>query len=404
MSVRTIRAVVAVDSAVDRPAVQALLPEDVEYVGALDVYDGSWAMLEETQADVLIVACVEGAEQVPAFVEGAVRQRPARPVVVLLAGSAHGYVRRLLDAGADDVLTMGGATAPPDVLFTLEKSLARHRGDTIASPSSGRMICVVGPKGGTGKTVTACNLAVALADAGRRVTLVDLDLEFGDVGLTMGVEPERTIFDLAKSGGALDPEKLAAYLMTDAHGVRVLLSPTHPEQARAITPEFLRNVYGALRSMSDFVVVDAPAGLDGTVVQAVDLSSDTCVVGMLDALSLKSTKLGLDALERMGQDPRHLRLVLNRADSKVGITTGDAARILGHRPDVLVPSHRDVAVSVNEGNPVVASHPRSDAAKAFASLSRLYAGDGAGKARARTATAPAPSRVGLLRLSRTRSA
>jgi pilus assembly protein CpaE len=403
MSAVTIRAVVAVDSEVDRQLVQAALPqeESIDFVGALDVYEGSWSMLEDTKADVVLVACSTNAEQVPAFIEGAVRQRPTRPVIVLVAGAPNGDVRRIFEAGADDIVTLSPTTTTEDVRFALEKAVARRSGAGYAQGSSlGRMISVLGPKGGCGKTLTSCNLAVALAEAGHSVALVDLDLQFGDVGLTLGLEPRRTAFDLAKSGGSLDPDKLGAYLETHPTGVRVLLGPVRPEQARAITPEILRDVYSILRGTSDYVVVDTPPRLDGEVVQAIDLASDLCMVGMLDALSLKTTKLALETLDRMGQDARRVRLVLNRADSRVGITPADAATILTRAPDVLVPSHRDVAVSVNEGMPLVASSPRSEAAKAFKTLARMYQSESPSRSTARKPARTAGKRSGLLRLAR----
>jgi pilus assembly protein CpaE len=234
------------------------------------------------------------------------------------------------------------------------------------------MICVLGPKGGTGKTLVASNLAAALADAGEKVAMVDLDLQFGDLGLALGLKPAKTIYDLAVSSGSLDAEKLDAYLESHESDVRALLAPTRPDQAGAITPEFLDSVYATLRSANDYVVLDTPPGFSSEVVASIDSSSHVCVVGMLDALSLKNTKLALEALDLMGCEPERVRLVLNRADSRVGITAEDVAAILGRRPDVLVPSDRDLTRSINSGSPLVLTEKRSEAAKAFRSLAALY--------------------------------
>jgi pilus assembly protein CpaE len=231
---------------------------------------------------------------------------------------------------------------------------------------------VLGPKGGTGKTLTSCNLAVSLAAHGRKVALVDLDLQFGDVGLALGLAPERTVYDLAKSGGSVDAEKVESFLTTHASGVRVLMAPTRPDQAAAISVEFLRDVYAALRASNDFVIVDTAPGFTSEVIASIDSSSHVCMVGMLDAPSLKNTKLGLETLELMGYDDDRIRLVLNRADTRVGIAHDEVVAITGRAPDILIPSDREISCSVNEGVPVVFGRSRSDAARGFHSLARLY--------------------------------
>src|SRR5207249_4788564 len=143
------------------------------------------------------------------FIRNAVRTYPDRPVVVVSAASENGFVRHAFDAGAEDLVmpTRGisddVAVIADQIRFALEKAVARRTGATTGGPSAlASLICVLGPKGGIGKTLTTANLAVGLAMAGRRVAVVDLDLQFGDVGLSLGLEPKRTIHDLVKSGGS----------------------------------------------------------------------------------------------------------------------------------------------------------------------------------------------------------
>jgi pilus assembly protein CpaE len=262
----------------------------------------------------------------------------------------------------------------------MHKAVARKQGSAAGSGVAlSPMICVLGPKGGTGKTLTACNLAVSLSEAGHRVAMVDLDLQFGDVGLSLGLSPDRTIYDLVKSGGSLDAEKLDAYLATHSSGVRVLMAPTRPDHAGVITSEFLRDVYTTLRATFDYVIVDTPPGFTPEVISSIDSSSRICVVGMLDSLSLKNTKLGLETLELMGYDRERTTLVLNRADSRVGISSDDVVAIVGRAPDITIPSDRDIPRSVNEGIPIVLAKDRSDAAKAFRTLASHYVGRENGK-------------------------
>src|SRR5205085_11474839 len=190
----------------------------------------------------------------------------------------------------------------------------------------------------------------------------------------LGMSPERTLYDLVRSGGSMDAEKLSDFLVVHPSGVRVLLAPARPDQAGVVTPEFLKEVYDLLREMHDFVVVDTPPSFTPEVIGAVDSSSEACVVSMLDSPSLKNAKLGLETLELMDY-PGRVRLVLNRADSNVGISADDVVAIIGRRPDVLVPSERRIVKSVNQGEPISLLARRSGAARAFHGLAGLYLAD-----------------------------
>jgi pilus assembly protein CpaE len=368
-----IQALVAVDGGVDSHVIQSMLPDDggIEVVGIINGLDESWRTLQETASDLLIVACSGYSDRALYFIDGAVKQQPDRPVVVLTTGSPNGFVRRVFESGADDILTLPEGSG--QIAFALEKAVARRRGAQVASGVAlAPMICVLGPKGGTGKTLVSTNLAVALALEGHRAVLVDLDLQFGDIGLALGLRPDKTIYDLARSGGSLDEDKLDAYLVRHESGVRVLLAPTRPDQAATVTVDFLRDVFTNLRSMSDFVIVDTPPGFTPEVIAAIDASSNVCLVGMLDSLSLKNTKLGLETLELMGYDNDRISLVLNRADTRVGISHEDVDAIIGRAPEVFVPSDRRIPISVNEGEPIVSHEERSEAARAFRKLAELY--------------------------------
>jgi pilus assembly protein CpaE len=380
---RTITALVAVDEGIDAEEVRAILAtvEDVDVSLLVEGLRTAWDSLAGSPSDAVLLACPPDSDTALWFIRETVARYPDRPVVVVSAPSANGFVGHAFEAGADDlVMPTPGVSHDTAVIggqirFALEKALARRTG-TAVSPSSApaRMICVLGPKGGIGKTLTTANLAVALADAGQRVAVVDLDLQFGDVGLALGLTPARTIYDLVKSGGSMDTEKLDGYLTPHDSGVRVLMAPVRPDQASAVTVGFLREIYPLLRAMHDFVLVDTPPGFTPEVIASIDGSTDVCVVGTLDTLSLKNTKLGLETLELMGYSRDRIRLVLNRADSRVGVSQDDVAAVIGRQPDVLVPSHRDIARATNNGVSIVTADPRSEAARAFTSLASVYLG------------------------------
>jgi pilus assembly protein CpaE len=351
---------------------RAIPPADeVEIVGLVNSIDEGWVRLHETTNDLLLVACAGQSEAALNLIDNAVTERPRRPVVVLSHGSPNGFTRRVFAAGADDVIML--PVNSDEVLFALQKALARKAGSgEIGAFMRAPLICVLGPKGGTGKTLTSVSLSVALAEYGRSVALVDLDLQFGDVGLTMGLQPDQTIFDLVRTGGTLDEDKLEGFLITHSSGVRVLIAPSRPDHAAVVSVEFLRDVYSTLRGMFDFVVVDTPPGFTPEVIATIDNATSVCMVGMLDALSLKNTKLGLETLDLMGFPSENIKLILNRAGTRVGISDDEVVAIMGREPDVLVPSDRDIPRAVNEGKPVLIAKPQGEASVAYRQLAASY--------------------------------
>jgi pilus assembly protein CpaE len=368
----TIRILVTLAEHADRRLVEQALQDDpsLEVVGYADYLD-DWHEFLEQPADVVVVGCSASDEGATNMVDRAAKHRPDRPVVVMSESSPNGFLRSAFEAGADDVITL--PQDPSEVAFTLQKVIARRKGLAMPGKAAAPIIAVLGPKGGTGKTLIATNLAVALAQRDANVVLVDLDLQFGDIGLALGLSPERTMYDLMKAGPPFDHEKLDRHLMKHSSGVKVLIAPTRPDQASAVSIDFLRDIYASLRTMCDAVIVDTPPGFTPEVIATIDVSGEICMVGMLDSLSLKNTKLGLETLDLMGYDTDNVSLVLNRADSRVGITSDDVSTIVGRQPDVFIPSDREIPRSINEGIPIVAAKQQSGAAKAFNTLADRYA-------------------------------
>ena len=369
MNLRNLTVYAALEGSFGLEEIRAALPAGTP-VRAVALSDAASAGNEvQHGADLVIVGCSQSHDQALAVITAATAQRADRPIVVLYQGNPNGFLSQAFQAGVDDLVALPQAAG--QLGFTLEKAIARRRGAGGAL-AEGAMISVLGPKGGTGKTVTSSNLAVSLALEGASTVLVDLDLQFGDVGLALGLDPRKTIYDLATSGGSLDGDKIDGFLAEHPSGARALLAPLRPDQAAAIGTPFLREVFELLRSRYDFTLVDTPPAFTAEVIAAVDSSSHLCVVGMLDALSLKDTKIGLQTLEEMGYDPRAVTLVLNRADSNVGITPADVEELLGRAPDVLVGSDRAIPRALTNGQPIVVADPRSKAARSYAGLAERY--------------------------------
>jgi len=375
MPSRPVKALLAVEPGVDAELVQASLPADADFnvVGMVSGADDALRWLRDSSVEMLLVACAGYSDRALLLLDAVSRQNPDLFVVVLGHGSPNGFLRRAFESGADDIIMLPATRE--QIRFEIHKLLARKQGaDTPAAAETSRLVCVLGPKGGTGKTLTATNLAVSLAQRGGRVALIDLDLQFGDVALCLGLPPEKTVYDLAQSPGAVDFDKLDAFLAKHSTGVQTLIAPRRPDQASAVGAELLREVYSILRTRFDWVIVDTPPGFTAEVITSIDSSTHVVMVGMLDSLSLKNTKLGLETLELMKYDPDRIFLLLNRAHSRVGISQSDVEAVLGRTPDVFIPSDREIPRTVNEGIPIVVARPQSEPAEAFRQLAEMLAG------------------------------
>jgi len=370
---RTVRTLVAVDPGLDVGAITSIVPDGdgLQVVGVVADLEDARRRLGQVQFDTLVVVSTTYSEPALRLVDEARKHGPERSVLVLSEATTNGYVRRLFQAGADDILML--PQSREQVAFAIRKIRAL-RDTESESAENARLIVVLGPKGGTGKTLTATNLGAVLATEGFETAIVDIDLQFGDVALTMGLSPETTIHDLAQRGGSLDADALTHFLVRDNSGARALLAPSRPDQASAISVDLIRDIYAHLRTMHEYVIVDTPPGFTAEVIASIDAATDLIMVGMLDSLSLKNTKLGLETLKLMGYEDSDIRLVLNRAHSRVGISHSDVVAVLGREPDIYVPSDREIPRAVNEGVPIVISKPESEAAQAFRALAGLYSG------------------------------
>jgi pilus assembly protein CpaE len=362
--------IIVADVGVDAELLRASMPPGPAMTLSLaEGIDRVLAIVDDRKPSLLVIGCASSSNAALELLREARRRHEHCAIVVLYGGSPNGFMDRAFQLGADDLITLPQPEG--EVVFALEKAVSRRRGSNGEVPPA-PLICILGPKGGTGKTLTACNLAVALAQAGARPVLVDIDLQFGDVGLALGLPPDRTIYDLAVSGSAVDSYAVGRFLTAHTSGLNTLLAPVRPDQAGAIKPDFLRQVYAVLRAEHDFVIIDTPPAFSPDVIATIDVATDLCVVGTLDALSLKDTKIGLETLALMGRSGDDITLVLNRSDTSVGISQADVATILGRVPAVLVPSDRAIPRATTDGIPIVLADARSGPAQAFKQLAQHY--------------------------------
>ncbi len=223
-----------------------------------------------------------------------------------------------------------------------------------------RIVTVFSAKGGCGKTTLATNLAAALATSNRgSVVLVDLDLSFGDVGIALQLFPTHTLADAIPIGDDLDVPALMSLLTAHRSGLQVLVAPLEPSSAEKITTELVVNVLDLLAQEFDYVIVDTPPALDDDVLAAFDKSDLVAVMATLDIPALKNLKLTLETLELISFPRERLAVVLNRADSKVGLAIGEVEKTLKAPIVAQIPSSRDVPASTNRGVPLATDDPKN---------------------------------------------
>ncbi|MCI0686429.1 MAG: P-loop NTPase [Sporichthyaceae bacterium] len=227
-----------------------------------------------------------------------------------------------------------------------------------ADQPPGKILTVFSAKGGCGKTTLATNLAVALAESGdREVCLVDLDLHFGDVAIAMQLYPVHTIADAAGVSGTLDDFSIRGLLTVHSPGVSVLAAPLEPGSAESIPAALVGHLLSQLSAMFDVVVVDTPAAFSDFVLAAFDLTDVFLLIATLDIPALKNLKLTLETMDLLNYPRERWRVVLNRADSKVGLTITEVEKTLRLPISAQIPSSRAVPVSVNRGVPIVQDDP-----------------------------------------------
>jgi pilus assembly protein CpaE len=227
-------------------------------------------------------------------------------------------------------------------------------------------VTVFSPKGGTGKTVTATNLATALVKhSGKRTLLLDLDLQFGDAAIMLAIEPDRTIQDLMASPGELDSEKLAGYTLRHTSGVDVLPAPIRPEDAELVTEPKLARLLEVARESYDMIVVDTSPFFHGPMLATLDRTDELLLVCGLEVPTIKNVRLSLQTLELLSFPPNRIRVILNRANSNVGLKRSEVEAALETKISFELPSDRAVPLSVNRGQPAVLAEPGSDFARAI---------------------------------------
>jgi pilus assembly protein CpaE len=342
---------------------------EVELVGQSDqVRDGAGPL---TGGHLQAVLHATRSSALPVDELAAIREYTQAPIVLLASGESSALLEEALDADVADVLLLPQLTE--NVVFAIRKAShgGRRAQGSTRRRGNGRVITVFSPKGGTGKTVMATNLSTSFAKhAGKRTLLLDLDLQFGDAAIMLGIEPEKTIQDLVTAPGELDPEKLAGYTTRHSSGLDVLPAPIRPEDAELVTEAKLARLIEVAKESYDVIVVDTSPFFHGPMLATLDQTDDLLLVCGLDVPTIKNVRLSLQTLELLSFPPERVRVVLNRANSNVGMKKGEVEAALETKVRFEVPSDRAVPLAVNRSDPAVLSEAKSDFSRALREMAK----------------------------------
>jgi pilus assembly protein CpaE len=352
---------------------------DVHAVDSL--IEAAWMLDRDPRETLVVIGPRAPVSEALAFAAQLRMSRPAVGVILTRHEADVALLTHALQAGIREVVRAGDDAeliAACRRSYEVSRRMAADTPVVQQAERHGQVITVFAAKGGCGKTTLATNLGVVLANGtGQQVCIVDLDLAFGDVAISMQLDPARTVVDALPMAGHLDSAGAASLLTRYQPGLEILLAPVTPGDAEKITPALVGELLTVLRGIFDYVVVDTPAQFSEHVLTAMDSSDHHVLLTTLDVPALKNLRVTLDMLDLLSY-PKDIRsVVVNRADSKVGLSLEHVEHVVRCPISARVPSSRAVPISINKGTPITLdspAHPVSQAITRFAQQRMLPAG------------------------------
>jgi pilus assembly protein CpaE len=341
------------------------------------------AHAQECHPDVALIAVDLGTEDGFETVRRIVSGVPGVSCLLLSPAPDHEQYRKALQVGARDLLAI---PLPQNELFAaIEAAWAvtqqkRSVLDGISAradePHRGKGVVVFSTKGGTGKTFLSVNLAAGLASAGKRVALVDLDLQFGDAAIALGLVPQRTVYDLVRGYTDFDLTLMRDFMVTHRSGLQLLPAPLYPDEAEQITVEDVEKILEVLSAGFDYVIVDTPPFFEERVLAALDWADHIISVGSMDLPTIKNLKIGFTMMNLLAFPEDKLWIVMNRADSRVGLETSEAEKHLGMKVRYTIPSSIEVPKALNSGESLLLTKPKSQVSQQLVQIVQKLSANG----------------------------
>jgi pilus assembly protein CpaE len=386
-----IRVLIVDDIAETRENIRKLLvfENDVEVIGAARSGREAIELCKETKPDVVLMDINMPDMDGIAATEAIRRTNSITQIVVLSVQGDPNYMRKAMLAGARDFLTKPPAVDELTSAIRRAGKMAHDErnkvgpripvagnGSTasaVAAVSQGKLLIVYSPKGGTGSTTLAINLAVTMNNEETPVVLVDGDLQFGDVAVFFNEQSKNSVVDLAPRAEELDPEVVEEVMIHHAAtGIKILASPPRPEYAESVTGDQFANVLKYLRNLYSYVIVDASSSLNDVTLAAMDASDAIILVTTQDIPAIKNARLFLDLVDALKINRKRILFIMNRFDKRIGITPDKVSDSFKQEIVSILPSDERVVVpSINRGVPFMLGDRSRPIAKSYLQLAEV---------------------------------
>ncbi|MEA1867391.1 MAG: AAA family ATPase [Thermodesulfobacteriota bacterium] len=295
----------------------------------------------------------------------AIQRSPSYPEIFITSAS-YEIMKKALKMGIREFFSEPIKKEEVEIAFARYKKNLEH--GKPQKGKHGKILSMLGSKGGMGSTTVAVNLAEALAQTGDsvRICLVDLNLEFGDIPLFLDIEPSNTIADVTQNILRLDSEFLSSAMIKHDSGIYILAPPVSPEEAEIVSLDGVKQIFSLMQGMFDYIVVDSNRSLDQIAMVALGLSENVFVITQLDLASLKNAKRFVDICLNMGFDKPKFSPVINRYDKNADISLAEAEKVLSQKVFWLIPSdYVTVVTSINQGKSFIHTANSSKVTKSF---------------------------------------
>lgn len=385
-----IRVLIVDDIAETRENIRKLLQfeNDLEVIGAASSGRSGVEQSKELKPDVVLMDINMPDMDGITATELIRRNSPHTQIVILSVQGDPNYMRRAMLAGARDFLTKPPAVdeltaairrAGKMALEEKAKAEALAQGGVVSAGGaplparSGKIIVLYSPKGGTGVTMLAVNLAVAMRSQEGSVVLVDGNLQFGDVAVFLNEQVRNSVLDLAVRADELDAEVVEEVLISHtSSGVKVLAAPPRPEYAEKITGDQFAKVLKFLSRLFDYVIVDTSSILTDVVLSALDISDVILLVTTQDIPALKNARLFLDLADVLGIERRRIVFMMNRFDRRIGILPEKISESFKHEVATVFPfDDRVILPSINKGIPFMLGDRTTPLARGILNLAQI---------------------------------